>query len=257
MAVFVAASDETAGADHRSRFLYSGFLAPEKDWSGAFAEQWDKRVLEGPPRIPYLHMTDIRDKDWCEEYGLTRKQADHRVREAFGVISEVPSLTPIGSSLNAGHLLDTFTKKVKLESGALKKFAPDYLAFASYVYLVLLFCHARRPEAEKVDFIVEKNGEITDHIQQFYRDVPRSLTNLNLPHLVPMLGELIPAGKDCVPLQAADVLCWYTQRFGNKALDDKNVRRYKVIGKRKGARWTIKDDDITALWTAIIDDKEN
>jgi hypothetical protein len=29
-----------------------------------------------------------------------------------------------------------------------------------------------------------------------------------------LVGELIPGGKDRVPLQAADVLCWYTNAQG-------------------------------------------
>jgi hypothetical protein len=66
-----------------------------------------------------------------------------------------------------------------------------------------------------------------------------------------LVGELIPDGKDRVPLQAADVLCLFTEvPRGN--LDDKNIRRYKVIALRKGTRLNLTNSDITKLWTAII-----
>jgi len=254
MAVFVAASDErSAGGNRRNRFFYGGFLAPEKDWYGPFAELWDKNVLEGPPRIPYLHMTDIRKKTWREENKITRPQAERRVRNAFEVISDLPSLTPIGSALNAGHLLDAFTTRVEFRSGARKKFEPDYLAFMAYAYLVLMFCDKARPDAEKVDFVVERSSDITKHIQEFYDDMPDSLTKVGLGRLVPLLGELIPGGKERAPLQAADVLCWYTERFHEGTLDEKNVRRYKVIATRRGARSIISDRAITELWTAVVD----
>jgi hypothetical protein len=71
------------------------------------------------------------------------------VKAAFELISETPSLTPIGTELNAGHLLDTFTKRIQVQSGAKKDFRPDYLAFIAYAYLVLEFCDKSRPDAER------------------------------------------------------------------------------------------------------------
>ena len=253
MAVFVSASDErSSGGNRRNRFFYGGFLAPEKDWYGPFAEQWNKDVLKGPPRIPWLHMTDIRSKKWREQEKITRAQGEQRVKAAFELISEMPSLTPIGSALNAGQLLDTFITKVQFRKGGKRKFEPDYLAFMAYAYLVLMFCDKARPDAEKVDFVVERNNDITKRIQEFYDDMPDALTKVGLGRLVPLLGELIPAGKERIPLQAADLLCWHTERFREGTLDDKNVRRYKVIATRRGARSTISDSAITELWTAVV-----
>src|SRR5579862_4656280 len=60
MAVFVSASDETAGRGQADLFFFGGWLGPEEDWSRFFVPAWQERVLDGPPKIPYLHMTDIR-----------------------------------------------------------------------------------------------------------------------------------------------------------------------------------------------------
>ena len=151
-------------------------------------------------------------------------------------------------------MLDTFEKKMQFRSGARRGFKPDYLAFMAYAYSVLMFCDRARPEAEKVNFVVERNNDITNHIKEFYEDLPKALASVGLERLVPLLGELIPGGKDRVPLQAADVLCWYSQRFREGDLDDKNIRRYKVIALRKGTRLDLTNGDITKLWTAIIGD---
>lgn len=72
MAIFVAASDESAGSDEHSLFLFAGWIGPEKDWSQFFVPAWQERVLDGPPRIPYLHMTEIRSKEFREKCGLSK-----------------------------------------------------------------------------------------------------------------------------------------------------------------------------------------
>lgn len=254
VAVFVAASDERySGGNCRNRFFYGGFMAPLADWTGPMAEQWEKNVLEGPPRIPYLHMTEIRRPEWRAKHGITRTQAERRVSAAFELIAETPSLTPIGVELNAGHLLDTFTKKIQVKSGGGKVFAPDYLAFTSYAYCVLEFCGRKRPDAEKVDFIVERNNEVTKHIQEFHERLPDALASIGLERLIPLVGEVIPGGKNRFPLQAADVLCWYSQRFREQGLDEKNVRRYRTIASREGLRLDLTNQDVTQLWEAMID----
>jgi TRAP-type mannitol/chloroaromatic compound transport system substrate-binding protein len=44
------------------------------------------------------------------------------------------------------------------KTGGIKKYHPDYLSLSAYAYAVLLYLEAWHPEAEKVDFIVERNG---------------------------------------------------------------------------------------------------
>lgn len=252
MAVFVAASDETTGATHRDPFMRCGFLAPSNDWT-VLAEQWDARVLAGPTRIPYLHMTDIRSPAWLTEHGLSEADAEHRVDEAFRVIANWPSLIPIGMTINSGRMYDTYTKKVMLPSGAKKKFVPDYLAFTSYAYAAILFCQRHRQDAEKVDFIVEKNGELTDHIKEFYKGMAIACEVNGHPELISLIGDLIPAGKERVPLQAADVLCWHTQRYEKRTLDAKGIAQYADVAQRLGARFEYDDNLLTELWESLME----
>jgi hypothetical protein len=247
VAVFVAASDETAGATHRDPFMRCGFLAPLDDWI-LLTEQWDKRVLAGPPRIPYLHMTDIRSATFRTKYNFTESEADRRVDEAFMVIADWRSLTPIGMTVNSDHMYDTYTEKLQLTSGAKKRFVPDYLAFTSYAYAAILFCERHRPNAEKVDFIVEKNGDLTNHIKEFYAGMAIACEANGHPEMIQMLGDLIPAGKERVPVQAADLLCWHTQRYEKGALDAKGIEQYADIARRIGVRFVYNDSLLTELW---------
>ncbi len=250
MAVYVAASDERySRGNSRNEFFYGGFLAPYTDWSGSFEALWDRNVLEGPPRIPYLHMTDIRKQAWreTEGKGITRSQGERRVRSAFELIAETRSLIPIGVEFKAGHMRDTFKEKIRLESGAKKIFMPDYLAFISYAYAALEFCYRNRPDAEKIDFVVERSSDITQHIQEFHRDLPQALVSVGLERLVPLVGDLRPGGKDRFPLQAADVLCWYSQRYREGGLNEKELRRYSVIATREGVRVDLTDHNVRTI----------
>src|SRR5258708_18243590 len=63
VAVFLANSDESGTGDPRGEFLVAGYVAAEDYW-GSFAERWQKRVLDGPPVLPYLHMHEIRPEAW-------------------------------------------------------------------------------------------------------------------------------------------------------------------------------------------------
>ena len=255
MAVFLAASDETdCGVNHEGTFFYCGFLAPEQDWANIFTPLWDARVLKGPPRITEFHVTDLKNKHGCEKNGIDLKEADFRITEAFGAISAIPSLTPIACEFNGGHLRTVFERKVQFSTGAHRRFEPDYLGFFGYVVGVLGRIKHYHPEAQKVDFVVERNSEITKRIQEFYVTIPAALVSLGDSGLTNLMGEIIPAGKDCIPLHAADLLCWYTRRAHLKSLGPKDLERYSVIAKRKGARIILPDDQLECMYSACIEE---
>jgi hypothetical protein len=254
MAVFLAASDETdCGKSDEGTFFHCGFLAPKQDWENIFEPMWDARVLKGPPRITEFHVNDLKNKSKCEKNGIDLKKADSRISEAFGVISAIRSLTPIACELNVGHLRKVFESKVKFSTGALRQFEPDYLSFIGYVFGVLEHVRLSHPEAQKVDFVVERNGEITKRIQEFYETIPAVLELLGDSGLSSLMGDIIPAGKDHTPLHAADLLCWYTRRAHLESLEPKDLQRYSVIAKRKGARITWSDGDLECMYSACIE----
>jgi hypothetical protein len=246
--VFVAASDETAGKDHRSTFSRAGFVAPENDWSQCFAPAWDERVLNGPPAIPYLHMTDIRSPQWRSEHGLSGVAAEQR-DEAIRVIASTGSVFAILSKVDAGHFRDVLANhKVIARIGA-KPYSlePDYMCFLAFAYVALKYVTEEHPDAEKVDFIVEHNGNITRHIGDFHASMENGLREAGNTAWADLVGELIAGGKDRVPLQAADVLCWHSQRRELGTLSRTDARRYGRLAHRLGFQWEWTRDEIAAF----------
>jgi hypothetical protein len=249
MAVFLAASDETSDGNALSMYHYAGWIAPEPDWSFYFTPAWQERVLEGPPRIPYLHMTEIRSKAWRKRWGISEAEADERLDEAARVIDHMGSLYPLMITIE-GSVFIPLHKENKMigVSGGKKDFQPDFLAFVAYVYAVLAYVNTKHPNAEKVDFLVENNSEISKEIHSLYENMPNALTHVRAPQLIPLLGEFLPAGKDRIPVQAADYLCWHSRRADSNTLDDiRDARRFGTIASRKGFRLTLPTSVITGL----------
>jgi hypothetical protein len=255
MAVFISGSDESAGRTQRDTFLFAGWVGPEEDWSRFFAPAWQERVLNGPPAIPYLHMTEIRSQQWRAKYGISKLEADDRIDEAFVLLDTMQSFYPIGISLDAGLIRDKFANARVVSStasGAPKPFDPDYFCFLFYAYFALTYVDMNFPDAEKVDFIVERKGHITKYIEGFHSNLPKALEALDKPLLSRLVGELIPGDKARVPLQAADVLCWYTARYRQpETMDTADLRRYAKIASRKGAHFEVPPEDISKLEVAM------
>lgn len=252
MAVFVSASDEGSGANHLCPFEVTGWIAPEEDWSRFFAPAWQSRVLDGPPKIPYLHVTEIRSKSWRAQYGLTQSQADDRLDEAANVIGTMGSLYPVRIVLDGGLFRRTFaTHKLLATTGGVKRYEPDYYAFMTYAYAVLCRVKIKHPEAEKVDFVVEYKAGITEHLRGFYESLPNALRHIKRPDLIPLLGEFIPGSKERVPLQAADFLCWHTQRADADRLTFEDWRRWQPMAHKKGFSFSVTEDLLTGLAEAF------
>lgn len=248
MAVFVAASDETSGGNVFSVYHYAGWIAPEPDWTLYFAPAWQERVLDGPPKIPYLHMTEMRSKAWRNQYGITEADAEERLDEAARVIDQMGSFFPLMFTINGADFNPLYKEhKVIVASGGSKDFQPDFLAFIAYAYGVLKYVHDKHPSAEQVDFLVENNSEITKHIYEFYKSMAGALNHIGAPELIPLLGRFLPGGKDRVPLQAADYLCWHSRRADSDTLDRRDAARFGTIASRKGARLIIPKEVMTGL----------
>ena len=235
MAVFVSATDEnTDGHD----FFLGGLIAPEKEWSEFFAPVWQQRVLDGPPSIPFLHMTEIRSRKFREKYKLSRYQAEERIDEAVAIITQLGTLRAGGIDLNSLHFRQEMKEiRFRSKSGGIKKYHPDYSCFNAYAYALLLYLEKWHPEVEKVDFLVERNGEITKHIQTFHSHLYEYLRMRNKPHLARLVGELLPVGKERIPTQAADVLCWHIGRARHpETMDNSDIRRYNLLIRIEGFR---------------------
>jgi len=248
MAVFVAASDETSGKDENSIYHYSGWVAPEQDWSLYFTPAWQEQVLNGPPEIPYLHMTDIRRQGWRDEYKMTRDDADWRMDIAAIVISQMGSLYPLNLQIDGSRFKPLFKDhSVVLPTGGQKRFMPDFLAFMSYAWCVLGYVKVTQPSAEKVNFMVERNSDITDYMNAFYDQLPVALANIKAPELGELMGDFIPVDKKRPPVQAADYLCWLTRHAEANDLGELDLRRFGTISCRQGFKLAIPDSVLTGL----------
>jgi hypothetical protein len=245
MAVFLSASDESDGGHHRSDFWHGGWIGPETDWFNYFAPAWQERVLDATPKIPYLHMTEIRDHDWRQEHGVSWLQAQDKMDEAAILLDQMGSLYPITIRANAGAFLDAHgTKKVFKNEGDKKpsRFLIDHYSFNAYIFAVLSYIHIRHPDAEKVDFMVERKDGVWEKLKQFHDGFGPSLDHVNRPELKKYMGDFIPVGKERVPVQMADMLCWHVSRDELNLLKGRDAMRAATIFNRKGKRINLPDE---------------
>lgn len=249
MAVFVSASDESAGKNRLDQFIFAGWVASERDWCEIFSPAWQRLVLNGPPKIPYLHMTDMRSKHWREEQGLLVEDADKRVDEAVAVIEAADFLFPIGLEVSGANMCDAFaTIKVMSAKRKSAAFEPDFLCFLGYAMMALDYVSREHQDCEKLDFIVEQNGKITDYIKDFHTGLSGIFAELGRPDLARLVGELLSVPKDRIPVQAADVLCWHTARSRNlSAMDSADCRRYEKLARKNGWLETLSRDTVQEL----------
>jgi hypothetical protein len=254
MAVFVSGSDESAGNNQRDPFIFAGWVASEHDWSNQFIPAWQQRVLGGSPTIPYLHMTEMRSRQWRDEHNLSENEADRRIDEAFALIAKSPTLFPIGISVSGAAIYENFaTIKVVAETGGSRKFDPDYLCFLAYAWMALNHVYLNHPECEKLDFIVERKTGVTKYIQEFHSRLDGALAALGHRHLSMLVGDFIPAGKESVQLQAADLLCWHTARWNQpQSMSSEDMRRYEMIAHRSGHKASLDRETISQLASALL-----
>lgn len=252
MAVFVSASDESSGGTHLSDFQCTGWLAPKQDWSRFFAPAWQERVLDGPPKLPYLHVTEMRSRAWRERHGITRLDAENRLDEAADIIATMGSLYPVTIHVKGSLFRHLFKKKKLVAStGARRSYEPDHYAFLVYAYAVLCRVKVKYFDAEKVDFIVENKSNVTMYVRDLYETLPYALRHIGRSDLLPLVGEFIPGSKERIPLQAADFLCWHNQRAQVGQMEDSDIRRWNPMAKKKGFSFDVPEElleEFAAAW---------
>ncbi len=257
MAVFVSFSDESSGKNERDTFVFAGWLGPEKDWSEFFVPAWDHWVLAGPPRIPYLHVTEIRSPQFRTRHGLSEGGANTRLDNACVVLDQLALLQPLRVVVNGGIFRDGF-KEFRIVPPKRKQFAstsfePDYVCFLAYVWAVLNYVAQNHPEVEKVDFVVEHKNTVTRYIQEFHAGLAEVLTAFGNPELSPLVGQLVPGDRESsIPLQAADLLAWHCARREKlETMTKMDAARYRKIAYRKGARIELTKEMVSKMKMAF------
>jgi hypothetical protein len=254
MAVFVCASDESADQNPLGNFFYAGFAAPLNDWECAFAPAWNERVLNGPPQIPYLHMTEIRSPP---RHGLSERQANYRLDEASRVIRSMGSLIPVTFSVDEDEYTCILRQPFNPKPNQVAQLEPDYICFLYFAIVQLHWIYDARPDVEKVDFWVERKKRVTHHLQDFHRSLAKTLEEIDLPQLAPLVGKMQPVGKECIPAQAADMLGWHARNAMRGRLDSDGKRRYwrMTVGdpRMDNGRYGYRDHIDADLMRALAD----
>jgi hypothetical protein len=95
--------------------------------------------------------------------------------------------------------------------------SPDYMCFLGYAYTLLDEVCARYPDAEQVDFVVSRNGKITDHIKTFHEELRAHVKEFD-PRLAALRenSENRPIGGD---LSVLPFLGWSASGFQPGATD--------------------------------------
>lgn len=85
MSLYVSWSDESSAGNGKGEFIIAGVVADNDYWP-EFSKKWVEEVLDPPPAIPYLHVVEIKSREFRDKYGLTWDDATEKVRLAIRVI---------------------------------------------------------------------------------------------------------------------------------------------------------------------------
>jgi len=244
VSIFIAAFDETESS--AGQFTLGGFIGPRADWRDHFSPAWCERVLAGPPAIPYLHMTDIRNDDWCRKHRITQTEAARRLDEAVRVIASTRSLCPIRASIDVAGFQTLLSQPLKKLGGFgnITKY-PDYLAFIAFTVFTLRFVKDVIPEATRVDLLAEESQKTTQTLRGFHGHLQDTMSKFPT-EVARLFGRFSSAGKESIPLQAADVFCWHLQRAHAGRLRRQDSIRLAKMTARLGPQCEITAEDVEA-----------
>lgn len=258
MAVFISASDESLGD---GVFHHAGYLAPQSCWDDVFCPAWEEKVLNPYPQIDEFHVTALRSRAWREKHGMSMEEAESRIDAAVDVVYQTKGMFGVRCSIDGNHFRDHASglQFALVDPGrAPADMVMDYPSFLGYLYLVLEV-FSMYHKAEKVDFIIEKKSEVFPAIRDFHEAMRQSLVGQGLSRKADLMGGLIPGDKKSIPLQAADLLCWHTQRaFANLRnpsitfSETDRVRFAKLTRRGSGVNWEL--EMVEELCAALFED---
>ena len=233
VAVYTAYSDESGSGDGRGLFLMAGYAASSEFWP-CVVDAWQERVLEAPPKIPYLHVSEIRHEKFRKKHTIAAWQAESKIETAIDILRASGGLQGAVASIDVATL-EAVRIQFKSASGKRPGYSlrePDYVCYLEYAYSVLDEVHAAFPDVESVDFVVSIKTKVTDHIKHFHEDL-RTALDRHRPDLAALVGRLIPDDMRRAPgLQMADVLCWQLRTCMEKQAMDRNLWKLEIASAR-------------------------
>ncbi len=229
MAVFTAYSDESGVGDPSGEFLVCGYVADETVWPWLIAA-WQERVLDGPPKIPYFHMQEMRRPEWRQEHG-TFNDAETRIHQAILVLYSTGSMSAIASVMKRRDMQEIFHSKFKRKKQVpIGLDEPDYMCYVAYISFILGEVRRKyRDAATKVNFVLAEKKKVTQHVGALCGPI-KDFFEKNHPELSALLGDVGPGSMvDELPLQAADLLGWHMQKFYSKTYDRLEEGRFAML----------------------------
>jgi hypothetical protein len=209
MAVYTAYSDEAGVANPSGEFLVCGYLGTESVWDDV-RRAWQERVLDGPPKISELHMTEIRSVHWRNKVGMSFNDSENRVAEAVRVIFSTGALDAVASVIKRSMLYEVFPKPPK-KRNAIGLDVPDYVCYLAYIQIMLLRAKKLHPDATKVNFVFAEKEETKKGMKAIV-EVTRRFLAAEMPEMSALFGDFVAKRPESeIALQAADLICWHLQ----------------------------------------------
>jgi hypothetical protein len=232
LSVYVSYSDESSVMDGKGQFIIAGVVADERYWP-TFSRRWAEEILDTVPKIPYVHMIDLRSKEWRYEHGLCWEQQLQKVNQAIKIICEEKSVGVFMGSMPEARWT-AFKNRVEAEGTSIgrHKGLADYPCFTTYVTAVLnQVAYDLQGHLQKISFVVSRKRYASHYLQTDVKTAIDRKLKADHPELAIFFGDIIPLSmEDHPPLQAADVVCWhlnraYAEKLEGSEIDSANTKR--------------------------------
>ena len=252
--VYVSYSDETSVDNGNGQYIMAGLAANELYWP-TFSERWAREVLNSDPKIPYVHMVDLRSKEWRKKYGLTWDDQLVKVRQAVKIICEEQSV-----GIFMGSLFEPAYKKfvddarrqgVRIKG---RDASADYVCFVTYFLAILAQITYDVPQVKKISFALSEKKHVTHRIRTESREaIVRYLERESKLGLAKYVGTMFPVTPDDhPPAQAADVVCWHLNRAYAGTLEQEDICNTKALSDKGIVGDEMKPWLITQMGTNLL-----
>jgi hypothetical protein len=156
-------------------------------------------------------MTEIWGEEFQDEHGITGSDAFWCVEEAVTLLMNMGSFLPITSIIRDAEFQTLLVEPLKAMGGFGEIVEePDYLCYLALAAGIVPVVQRTMPHVTKINFLVERHRKTSPIIERFHAHLQDVFEKR--PELLRLLGTFKVRGKRCIPVQAADALCWYSQR---------------------------------------------
>lgn len=230
MSVYVSYTDESESQNQQGgQFIIAGYVADKLKWPD-FSKRWSEEVITSDPPIPYMHMVEIRSEGWRTKHGITRVQADEKVRKAIEVIAQTDFITGHCAHVSEDAYLKALGVFRTEDSKMAAKSKIDYMCFSAYALFLVKKLATELSDLRKVVFNISNKTGVSNNLQGILHDTMEEMFEKTHPKIAPLFGDFVPLNmQNHMPLQAADVFCWHLQRGLNMSKQEEPETMRNII----------------------------